>query len=101
MWRNNIVATAGGQPAFIDPAPYYAWAEVDLSMLLGCGRVFGQRVPGRFLEAYTAMHPVEDGLASRLEILFLRELLSGIAHFGDAVGPAVIEVVASTVHAYG
>jgi fructosamine-3-kinase len=33
LWSQNIIATADGAPALIDPAVSYTWAEVDLSML--------------------------------------------------------------------
>jgi Ser/Thr protein kinase RdoA (MazF antagonist) len=31
LWAQNIMATADGRPALIDPAVSYTWAEVDLA----------------------------------------------------------------------
>lgn len=78
IWRMNIVAADSQTPGVIDPAPYYAWAEVDVSMMAGCGGV-----PQRFFDAYCEARPLQEGWRERLELLNLREYLSGIAHFGD------------------
>jgi fructosamine-3-kinase len=77
LWRNNIVATTAAEPAFIDPAVCWMWAEADLSMALCAGGM-----PARFFHAYNEVHPLEDGWRERAELLNLRELLSIVAHFG-------------------
>lgn len=83
LWSGNVL-TAGGVPALIDPAVSYAWPEVDLSMMW-CG---GTRSPvtDRFFSAYAEMAPLRDGWRERAPLLFLREVLSCIAHGDDDWG---------------
>lgn len=73
----NVVATPAGEPAFIDPAVCWMWAEVDLSMMYCTGRP-----PESFFAAYHEVSPPADGWRERMELLHLRELLGTIAHFG-------------------
>ncbi|ADB34751.1 aminoglycoside phosphotransferase [Kribbella flavida DSM 17836] len=77
LWRANLIATADGEPAFIDPAVSWTWAEVDLSMMFCAGGV-----PERFFAAYHELRPPEPGWRERMGLLYLRELLSVVAHFG-------------------
>ena len=32
LWSGNLITDAGGNPALIDPAAYFGWAEADLAM---------------------------------------------------------------------
>ncbi|HEX6685573.1 MAG TPA: fructosamine kinase family protein [Candidatus Limnocylindrales bacterium] len=81
LWSGNVLAdpAGGGGPVLIDPAVSYTWAEVDVSMMW-CGL----RPPAaeRFFDAYADVAGLEPGWRERMPILFLRELLSQIAH-GD------------------
>ncbi|TJZ97401.1 fructosamine kinase family protein [Actinacidiphila oryziradicis] len=77
LWRNNIIADVDGNPAFIDPAVCWMWAEAELSMAYCTGGV-----PDRFFGAYHELRPPTDGWRERMELLNLRELLSVVAHFG-------------------
>jgi len=77
LWHANIIATAGGEPVFIDPAVSWTWAEVDVSMAYCTGGV-----PERFFAAYHELRPPEPGWRERMELLNLRELLCMLAHFG-------------------
>jgi len=79
LWRCNVVATAAGRPAFIDPAVSWTWAEVDLSMMYCAG---GPPVLRRFFDAYQDLRPLDDGWQDRMPLLHLRELLSDLAHAG-------------------
>jgi fructosamine-3-kinase len=90
LYRGNIVCTSDGEPAFIDPAVCWMWAEADLSMTYGV-----DRPPQRFFDAYQEICPLEDGWQDRMPLLHLRELLSVVAHFGavaDCV-PKIQDVV--------
>jgi len=78
LWYANVLLDQRGQPAVIDPAVYYGWAEAELSMLRQCGNV-----PQIFYDAYNEVNPLADDWWDRLEILYVRETLSMIAHFGD------------------
>ncbi|SEG92261.1 Fructosamine-3-kinase [Actinacidiphila yanglinensis] len=86
LYRGNIVSTAGGEPAFIDPAVCWMWAEADLSMTYCV-----DRPPERFFAAYQEIRPLEDGWQDRMPLLHLRELLSVVAHF-DGVPDCVARI---------
>ncbi len=77
---SNILATHGGQPALIDPAASWTWAEVDLSMIYWLDRTWNIHIPPRFFEAYTEERPIDPGWRSRAPLVHLRELLSLVAH---------------------
>lgn len=80
LWRNNLLAGDAGEPVFIDPAVSYAWAEIDVAMMLLAGPV----VPESFFAAYQELRPLHPGWREQARILNLRELLSMIATFGTA-----------------
>lgn len=86
LWSGNLLATRDGTPAVVDPAVCYSWAEVDLAMLWGCPR---PEASSRFFEVYQQLNPSPPGWEDRMPILFLREVLSTLAHFADA--PASLE----------
>jgi len=96
LWTGNFLATDDGQPAVVDPAVAYSWAEVDISMMY-CE----MPPPDRFFDAYHEVHPASPGWRERMKLLHLRELLSVLAHFGDlpilcqATVPRVLEVIAT------
>lgn len=77
LYQGNVVATASGEPVFIDPAVCWTWAESDLSMMYCTGRP-----PQSFFAAYQEISPLADGWPERMPLLHLRELLSVVAHFG-------------------
>lgn len=79
LWRANIVVSHDGSPVFIDPAVYYGWAEIDLSMMF-CTDV----VPEAFFSAYHEVRPPVGDWRERMELLNLRELLCIVAHYGDS-----------------
>lgn len=81
LWHNNVVATAAGEPAFIDPAVSWMWPDVDLSMMF-CGA----NSPARFFDAYHEVRPLDQGWRDRMPVVFLREVLSTLAHEGDRWG---------------
>jgi fructosamine-3-kinase len=85
LWAGNLLSRDDGRITVIDPAVSFTWAEVDLSMLWGC-----QRPPPsqRFFDLYQELNPSPPGWAERMPLLHLRELLSTIAHMGDADGAA-------------
>ena len=81
LWTANMMVGPHGEPAVIDPAPYYGWAEAELSMV----RQY-PGVPEEFFDAYIEANPLHAGWRERLEILSIRELLAMTAHVGDAYG---------------
>lgn len=78
LWYGNMLVSQEGEPVIVDPAVYYGWPEAELSMIRQQGRV-----PEIFFAAYQELHPLEPGWWDRLELLYLREILSMIAHFGN------------------
>jgi fructosamine-3-kinase len=85
LWSGNLLTAHDGQPAVIDPAVSYTWAEVDLAMLWCSGRPPGS---GHFFDAYQELNPSPPGWLDRMPVLYLRELMSGLAHGGDVSGIA-------------
>lgn len=77
LWHGNLLATAEGEPVFIDPAVCWMWVEADLSMAYCTGGV-----PEAFFAAYQEIRPLADGWQERMSLLHIRELLSVLAHFG-------------------
>lgn len=82
--RSNILAD-GDRPALIDPSVSWMWPDVDLSMIYCLGLVAPHsRPPDRFYAAYAEIRPLDTGWRDRMPLLHLRELLSLLAHFGNA-----------------
>ncbi len=82
--RSNILAD-GERPALIDPAVSWMWPDVDLSMIYCLGlQAPHSRPPDRFYSAYAEIRPLDPGWRDRMPLLHLRELLSLLAHFGNA-----------------
>lgn len=77
LWRANIIATFDDAPVFIDPAVYYGWPEIDVSMMYCTGGV-----PEEFFAAYYEVRPSAGDWRERMALLNLREWLCVIAHFG-------------------
>ncbi len=78
LWHGNILPGTDGRAAVIDPAVYYGWPEAELAMT----RQY-PGVPRTFFDAYVEVNPLAPGWWERLEILYIREILSVIAHFGN------------------
>lgn len=76
----NILATADGRAALIDPAVSYGWPETDVSMIY---LQRGDLVPDRYFAAYHEISPLARGWQERAPLIHLRELLSLLAHFPD------------------
>jgi fructosamine-3-kinase len=74
MWRNNLAADHSGQPAFLDPAVSYTWAEVDIAHMLCSGGI-----PDSFFTAYAEIRPLHTDWREHVRILNLRQLLAMLA----------------------
>jgi len=94
LWRGNTLS-ADGDPAFIDPAVCWMWAETDISMMY-CTPQFG--APETFFAAYNEARPLEAGWRDRMPILHLREMLSVVAHFGPQ--PEIMAAIARTLEPF-
>jgi fructosamine-3-kinase len=85
LWSGNVLADDDGAPVLVDPAVSYTWPEVDLGMLWCSPPQPGK---DRFFDAYAEVAPLHDGWRDRMELMFLREVLSTIAHGDDDWGAA-------------
>jgi len=77
----NMLGGADGRTVLIDPAVSYTWAEVDISMLW-CDELRPPESEG-FFTRYQELNPSPPGWTDRAPLLYLREVLSTIAHLGD------------------
>lgn len=83
FWMANILATDDGEPALIDPAVSYTWAEVDLA------HVWTTAPPPEahaFFDRYAELTGLEDGWRERMPIIQLRQHLAVLAQFDDQWG---------------
>ncbi|MEN8243162.1 MAG: fructosamine kinase family protein [Chloroflexota bacterium] len=88
LWSGNATSDQHGQPAIIDPAAYYGWAEADLAMTA----LFGG-FPGEFYSAYNEVRPLPEGWRERFELYNLYHLLNHLNLFGRGYYGQVIQIV--------
>jgi fructosamine-3-kinase len=84
LWSGNVISDSHGNPAMIDPAAYYGWAEADLAMT----SLFGT-FPSRFYHAYEEVRPLEPDYQRRFPIYNLYHLLNHVVLFGRSYLPQV------------
>ena len=78
MWTGNVLAANGRISGFVDPATYYADAEIELAFTQMFG-TFNQR----FFDAYENIRPIKPGFfEERLGIYNLYPLLVHVRLFG-------------------
>jgi fructosamine-3-kinase len=85
LWAQNILATADGGPALIDPAVSYTWPEVDLA------HVWTTAPPPEargFADVYVELTGLDRGWRDRMPIVQLRQHLAVIAQYDDDWGAA-------------
>ena len=94
LWRGNVMASASGAPALVDPAVYYGHREIDLAMtdLFGGFR-------DAFMDAYQATWPTSSGYAHRASIYNLYHLINHLNHFGGTYAQRVQETLRRVAHA--
>lgn len=88
LWSGNALTDSQGEPAWIDPAAHYGWAEAELGMTT----LFGS-FPQAFYDAYLQVHPLADGWRQRLPIYNLYHLLNHLNLFGLSYLPQVQSVL--------
>jgi fructosamine-3-kinase len=88
LWSGNLITDSDGNPALIDPAVYYGWAEADLAMT----DLFG-RYPDAFYAAYNEVNSLQSGYRERFKLYNLYHLLNHLNLFGLSYLPAVREVL--------
>ncbi|MEU8157431.1 fructosamine kinase family protein [Micromonospora sp. NPDC048986] len=85
LWAQNILATADGEPALIDPAVSYLWAEVDLAHVWSTSPPPEAR---RMFEVYAELTALDAGWEARMPVIQLRQHLAVLAQFDDDWGAA-------------
>jgi len=86
LWSGNILGGSDGGLVLIDPAVCYTWSEVDLSMLWCAPQPPESE---HFFARYQELNPSPPGWVERMPLLFLREVLSTIAHLGNSSSGAI------------
>lgn len=79
LWSGNVHCDAAGNPALIDPATYWGWAEAELAMTL----LFGGFSEG-FYESYMANSDFDAGWKERADLYNLYHLLNHLLLFGES-----------------
>lgn len=95
LWMQNVMATADGRPAVIDPAVSYTWAEVDLAHLWTTSP---PPESAAFFDLYASLTGLDAGWRSRMPIIQLRQHLAVIAQFDHDWGAA--EIVRETLRPF-
>ncbi|WP_127504351.1 fructosamine kinase family protein [Actinoplanes solisilvae] len=85
LWTQNVLATPDAEPAVIDPAVSYMWAEVDLAHVWTTAPPPEAR---RFFALYAELTSLDPGWPSRMPIIQLRQHLAVLAQFDDDWGAA-------------
>ncbi|XVV08735.1 fructosamine kinase family protein [Actinoplanes sp. CA-131856] len=85
LWAQNVLATADGRAALIDPAVSYMWAEVDLAHLWTTAPPAESR---RFFDVYAGLTGLDSAWPARMPIIQLRQHLAVLAQFDDDWGAA-------------
>ena len=85
LWAQNVLATADGEPALIDPAVLYLWAEVDLAHVWSTSPPPEAR---RMFEVYAELTSLDAGREARMPVIQLRQHLAVLAQFDDDWGAA-------------
>ncbi|GIJ49599.1 fructosamine kinase [Virgisporangium aliadipatigenens] len=85
LWAQNVLATADGRAALIDPAVSYMWAEVDLAHLWITVPPPEAR---RFFDVYADLTGLDRDWRTRMPIVQLRQHLAVLAQFDDDWGAA-------------
>jgi fructosamine-3-kinase len=88
LWSGNAITDELGQPALIDPAAHYGWAEADLAMTT----LFGS-FPEAFYCAYREVYPLAPGFRERYSLYNLYHLLNHLNLFGTGYLGAVTDIL--------
>jgi fructosamine-3-kinase len=83
FWEQNILATADGAPAVIDPAVSCTWADVDVAHLWSTPH---PPEADRFFAVYGELTGEQPGWTERLAYVQLRQHLALMAMFDDDWG---------------
>lgn len=91
VWSGNVLARGGRIASFLDPAIYFADAEVELAFIALFG-TFGEA----FFERYDELRPIRPGFfETRRDLYNLYPLLVHTRLFGGQYGQSVLRIVRS------
>jgi fructosamine-3-kinase len=88
LWSGNLHVAAGGDPALIDPAAYFAHREAELGMMT----LFGG-FPARVHAAYAEAFPLDAGWRDRNPLYQLYHLMNHLNLFGGGYHGQVMAIV--------
>ena len=88
LWSGNAITNSHGEPAIIDPAAHYGWAEAELAMT-----TLFDAFPEDFYAAYQEIFHLEKGFRQRFPIYNLYHLLNHLNLFGTGYLPQVRSVL--------
>ena len=77
LWSGNALTGPRGEPALIDPAAHFGWAEAEIALTL----LFGG-FPRAFYDTYAVSYPLAPGWRGRMGIYNLYHLLNHLNMFG-------------------
>lgn len=92
LWSGNLLSTADGRPALIDPAASFSHREAELGMMV----LFGGFSP-RVFDAYHEARPLREGWPERLDLYSLYHVLNHYHLFGGGYGDDAMRIVARYV----
>jgi len=87
LWSGNLLASATGGPALIDPAAHFAHREAEF----GLAALFGG-VSLRAQSAYEEVSPLPPGFQERLGLYSLYHLLNHFNLFGGGYGAKAMQI---------
>lgn len=88
LWSGNATSNRDGEPALIDPAAHYGWAEAELAMTA----LFGA-FPEDFYRAYQDVRSLEVGFRERFPLYNLYHLLNHLNLFGRGYLGQVLQIL--------
>lgn len=88
LWSGNIHCDNEGQPALIDPATYWGWAEAELAMT----QLFGG-FPQAFYSSYEECSGIDRNWRERASLYNLYHLLNHLLLFGSSYHASVKQVI--------
>ncbi|MEM7373839.1 MAG: fructosamine kinase family protein [Bacteroidota bacterium] len=88
LWGGNLLTSADGLPAVIDPAVYYGHREIELAFMT----MFDSQ-PAIFYDAYQSIWPLESGWQDRFDLYNLYPLLVHVNLFGGGYLTSVRQVL--------
>ncbi|MGB0958381.1 MAG: fructosamine kinase family protein, partial [Litorivicinus sp.] len=89
LWSGNVIADEQGEPALIDPAAHWGWAEADLAMTCQFGGF-----AGRFYDAYEEASGCDRSWRDRAGLMNLYHQLNHLNLFGTLYAETVVDTLA-------